>query len=618
MKAVLLCLLLLFSSSANAAPANGIAMHGQPKYGKNFKNFAYVNPDAPKGGVLKMAASGTFDTFNPFVIKGTPAAGISLIYDTLTVESADEPFSEYGLVARTIEMPKDRTWVAFTLNPKAKFSDGTPVTAEDVVFSFNVLREQGLPMFRYYYGNVATAEAQDGGRVLFTFKEGDNRELPLILGQMPVLPAHFWKGKDFSATTLEIPVGSGPYRVKSFEQGRFVVYERNPDWWGADLAVSKGFYNFDEIRYDYYRDATVAVEALKAGAYDLRIENEAKKWLTAYTDLGEKQGFAKKEFFHGLPSGMQGFVFNTRRPLFADVRVREAIALMFDFEWSNKNLFSGQYLRTKSYFDNSELAAKGKPSKDELALLNPFKDSLPPEVFTTPFDLPKTNASGFLRPQMRRAFSLLEQAGWTVQNGVLKNAEGQPFAFEILLDTASAGAWERITLPYVKNLQKLGVKATVRAVDVTQYNNRLAHFDYDMIVSVWGQSTSPGNEQRYFWGTAAADSAGSRNYAGIKDAAVDALIEKIIEAPDRQKLIAATRALDRVLLWNWYVVPHWHVPANRLVFWDKFGYPTDRLTKGVQLTTWWADGAKEASLAAKRAKKREKRKTVFEQIRGLL
>lgn len=618
MKAVLLCLLLLFSSSANAAPANGIAMHGQPKYGKNFKNFAYVNPDAPKGGVLKMAASGTFDTFNPFVIKGTPAAGISLIYDTLTVESADEPFSEYGLVARTIEMPKDRTWVAFTLNPKAKFSDGTPVTAEDVVFSFNVLREQGLPMFRYYYGNVATAEAQDGGRVLFTFKEGDNRELPLILGQMPVLPAHFWKGKDFSATTLEIPVGSGPYRVKSFEQGRFVVYERNPDWWGADLAVSKGFYNFDEIRYDYYRDATVAVEALKAGAYDLRIENEAKKWLTAYTDFGEKQSFAKKEFFHGLPSGMQGFVFNTRRPLFADVRVREAIALMFDFEWSNKNLFSGQYLRTKSYFDNSELAAKGKPSKDELALLNPFKDSLPPEVFTTPFDLPKTNASGFLRPQMRRAFSLLEQAGWTVRDGVLKNAEGQPFEFEILLDTASAGAWERITLPYVKNLQKLGIKATVRAVDMTQYNNRLAQFDYDMIVAVWGQSTSPGNEQRYFWGTAAADSAGSRNYAGIRDAAVDALIEKIIEAPDRQKLIAATRALDRVLLWNWYVVPHWHVPANRLVFWDKFGYPTDRLTKGVQLTTWWADGAKEASLAAKRAKKREKRKTVFEQVRELL
>lgn len=618
MKAVLLCLLLLFSSAANAAPVHGIAMHGQPKYGKNFKNFAYANPDAPKGGVLKMAASGTFDTFNPFVIKGTPAAGIALIYDTLTVESADEPFSEYGLIAQTIEMPKDRTWVAFNLNPKAKFSDGTSVTADDVVFSFNALREKGLPMYRYYYGNVAKAEAQDNNRVLFTFKEGDNRELPLILGQMPVLPKHFWDGKDFATTTLEIPVGSGPYRVKSFEQGRSVVYERNPDWWGRDLPVSKGFYNFDEIRYDYYRDATVAVEALKAGAYDLRIENEAKKWLTAYTDLGEKQGFAKKEFFHGLPSGMQGFVFNTRRPLFADVRVREAIALMFDFEWSNKNLFSGQYLRTKSYFDNSELAAKGKPSRDELALLNPFKDSLPPEVFTTPFDLPKTNASGFLRPQMRRAFSLLEQAGWTVRDGVLKNAEGQPFEFEILLDTASAGAWERITLPYVKNLQKLGIKATVRAVDMTQYNNRLAQFDYDMIVAVWGQSTSPGNEQRYFWGTAAADSAGSRNYAGIRDAAVDALIEKIIEAPDRQKLVAATRALDRVLMRGWYVVPHWYVPANRLVFWDKFGYPTDRLTKGVQPMTWWVDAAKESALAAKRAKKTEQKKTVFEQIRGLL
>lgn len=618
MKAVLLCLLLLFSSAANAAPVHGIAMHGQPKYGKNFKNFAYANPDAPKGGVLKMAASGTFDTFNPFVIKGTPAAGIALIYDTLTVESADEPFSEYGLIAQTIEMPKDRTWVAFNLNPKAKFSDGTSVTADDVVFSFNALREKGLPMYRYYYGNVAKAEAQDNNRVLFTFKEGDNRELPLILGQMPVLPKHFWKGKDFSATTLEIPVCSGPYRVKSFEQGRSVVYERNPDWWGRDLPVSKGFYNFDEIRYDYYRDATVAVEALKAGAYDLRIENEAKKWLTAYTDLGEKQGFVKKEFLHGLPSGMQGFVFNTRRPLFADVKVREAVALMFDFEWSNKNLFSGQYLRTKSYFDNSELAAKGKPSRDELALLNPFKDSLPPEVFTTPFDLPKTNASGFLRPQMRRAFSLLEQAGWTVQDGVLKNAEGQPFEFEILLDTASAGAWERITLPYVKNLQKLGIKATVRAVDMTQYNNRLAQFDYDMIVAVWGQSTSPGNEQRYFWGTAAADSAGSRNYAGIRDAAVDALIEKIIEAPDRQKLVAATRALDRVLMRGWYVVPHWYVPANRLVFWDKFGYPTDRLTKGVQPMTWWVDAAKESALAAKRAKKTEQKKTVFEQIRGLL
>lgn len=615
---ILLLLLFLLSATANAAPVNGIAMHGQPKYGKNFKNFAYVNPAAPKGGVLKMAASGTFDTFNPFVIKGTPAAGISLVYDTLTVESADEPFSEYGLIAQSIEMPSNRAWVAFTLNPKAKFSDGTPVTADDVVFSFNVLRERGLPMYRYYYANVAKVEAQDGGRVLFTFKEGDNRELPLILGQMPVLPKHFWDGKDFSATTLELPVGSGPYRVKSFEQGRSVVYERNPDWWAKDLPVSKGFYNFDEIRYDYYRDATVAVEALKAGAYDLRIENEAKKWLTAYTDLGEKQGFAKKEFPHGLPSGMQGFVFNTRRPLFSDIRVREAVGLMFDFEWSNKNLFSGQYLRTKSYFDNSELAAKGKPSRDELALLTPLKDSVPPEVFTTPFDLPETDGTGFMRPQMRRAFALLEQAGWTVQNGVLKNAEGAPFTFEILLDTASSGAWERITLPYVKNLQKLGIKATVRAVDMTQYNNRLSHFDYDMIVAVWGQSTSPGNEQRYFWGSSAADSAGSRNYAGIKNAAVDALIEKIVEAPDRQKLIAATRALDRVLLWNRYVVPHWHVPANRLVFWDKFGYPAVRLTKGVQPMTWWVDADREASLAAKRANRREKRKTVFEQIRELL
>lgn len=606
------------SSGFRASPARGVAMHGYPKYGWNYKHFDYANPDAPKGGTLKMSAFGGFDTFNPYTVRGVPAAGAGLPFDTLMVESADEPFSEYGLIADTVEMPKDRSWVAFNINRKARFSDKTPVTAEDVVFSFDTLRAKGLPMYRYYYGNVDKAVAESPTRVLFTFKKGDNRELPLILGQMPVFSKKYWRDRDFSATTLEPPLGSGPYRVAKFETGRYVVYERDPDYWAKDLPAVRGFNNFDVIRYDYYRDTGVAVEAFKAGAFDLRVENEAKKWVSAYNGFSEKNGLVKAEFPHALPSGMQGFVFNTRRPLFRDARVRRALGLAFDFEWSNKNLFSGQYSRTKSYFDNSELAAKGKPSRDELALLTPFKDSLPPEVFATPFDLPKTDGTGFMRPQMRRAFALLEQAGWTVQNGVLKNAEGTPFTFEILLDTASSGAWERITLPYVKNLQRLGVKATVRAVDMTQYNNRLSHFDYDMIVAVWGQSTSPGNEQRYFWGSSAADSAGSRNYAGIKNAAVDALIEKIVEAPDRQKLIAATRALDRVLLWNRYVVPHWHVPANRLVFWDKFGYPAVRLTKGVQPMTWWVDADREASLAAKRANRREKRKTVFEQIRELL
>ena len=600
------------------APASrGIAMHGLPRYGWNFKNFDYVNPAAPKGGTLKMAAFGTFDTFNPYVIRGSAAAGASMVYDTLTVESADEPFSVYGLIAETVEMPKDRSWVAFNLNKKARFSDGRPVTAEDVVFSFNILREKGLPMFRYYYGNVKEAVAERTNRVLFVFNPGDNRELPLILGQMPVLPKHYWEDRDFEETSLDPPIGSGPYTVGAFEPGRFVEYERNPDWWAKDLPATAGQFNFDKIRYDYYRDATVAVEALKAGAYDLRVENEAKKWQSAYRDADLAKGLVKRAFPHELPSGMQGFVFNTRRPVFADRRVREAVALLFDFEWSNKNLFSGQYTRTKSYFDNSELAASGLPSRAELDLLTPFKGKLPEEVFTTAFSVPETDGTGRIRPQMKRAFALFEQAGWTVKDGRLVNGDGEPFRFEILLDSASSGAWERITLPFVRNLKKAGVEARIRAVDSTQYRNRETSFDYDMIVTIWGQSTSPGNEQRYFWGSEAADAEGSQNYAGIKDPVVDALIEKIVEAADRKALVAATRALDRVLLFGHYVVPHWYLPVNRLVYRDKFGIPDARPMKGVQLMTWWVDAEKEKALAEKtvRVSQKPDKKTVIERLR---
>lgn len=616
-----MALLFFFAAEAAAdytAPAaRGIAMHGLPRYGWNFKSFDYVNPNAPKGGTLKMAAFGTFDTFNPYVIRGAAAAGASMIYDTLTVESADEPFSEYGLIAETIEMPKDRSWVAFNLNKKARFSDGRPVTAEDVVFSFNILREKGLPMFRYYYGGVREVIAERANRVVFVFNPGDNRELPLILGQMPVLPKHYWEDRDFEETVLEPPVGSGAYVIGDFEPGRFVEYERNPDWWAKDLPVTAGQYNFDKIRYDYYRDATVAVEALKAGAYDLRVENEAKKWQSAYRDADLNRGLVKGTFPHGLPSGMQGFVFNTRRPVFADPRVREAVALLFDFEWSNKNLFSGQYTRTKSYFDNSELAAKGVPSSAELELLEPYRDKLPEAVFTTPFSVPETDGTGRIRPQLRQAFALFKQAGWTVKNGTLVNEKDEPFRFEILLDSASSGAWERITLPFVQNLKKAGIVATVRAVDSTQYRNRETAFDYDMIVAIWGQSTSPGNEQRYFWGSEAADAAGSQNYAGIKDPVVDALIEKIVEASDRKKLIAATRALDRVLLYGHYVVPHWYLPVNRLVYRDKFGIPDAQPMKGVQLMTWWADADKEKVLndIRVRIQKEQNRPTVWERLK---
>ena len=625
MKKLLPILFVLFAALPAAAqqyqatPARGVAMHGYPKYGWNFKNFDYVNPDAPKGGSLIMAAFGNFDTFNPFTIKGVPAAGTGLLFDTLMVESADEPFSEYGLVAETVEMPKDRSWVAFNLNREARFSDGSPVTADDVVFSFDILRTKGLPMYRYYYGNVEKATAESPRRVLFTFKAGDNRELPLILGQMPVLSKAYWENRDFAATTLKPPLGGGAYKVAAFETGRYVVYERDPDYWAKDLPSVRGFNNFDRIRYDYYRDATVAVEAFKTGAFDLRVENEAKKWVSAYDGFSQKDGLVKGEFSHGLPSGMQGFVFNTRRPLFADRRVREAVGLAFDFEWSNKNLFYGLYKRTQSYFDNSELAAKGLPKGEELKLLNAYRDKLPEEVFKKPFALSKTSGDGNIRPQLERAFKLLEAAGWTVQDGVLKDARGRPFAFEILLDSASAAAWERIALPYVRNLKRLGIRAVVRAVDTTQYKNRTDAFDYDMIVNVWGQSTSPGNEQRYFWGSKAAAAAGSQNYAGIENPVVDDLIEKVVEATDRKKLVAAVRALDRVLLWEYYVVPHWYVPSTRLVYWDKFGKPAGSPMKGVQLMSWWIDGKKDDALRKKRAGGRNRsagrEKTVFQQVR---
>lgn len=613
--------LLAFPAAAQyqATPAKGVAMHGNPRYGWNFKHFDYANPDAPKGGTLKMSAYGSFDTFNPYTIKGVSAAGTGLLFDTLMVESADEPFSEYGLIAETVEMPKDRSWVAFNINKKARFHDGTPVTAEDVVFSFDILRTKGLPMFRYYYGNVDKAVAEKPMRVLFVFKPGDNRELPLILGQMPVFSKKYWQDRDFSATTLEPPVGSGPYKVAGFETGRYVIYERDPDYWAKDLPPVRGFYNFDKIRYDYYRDATVAVEGFKSGAFDLRVENEAKKWVSAYDGFSEKNGMIKKSFNHSLPSGMQGFVFNTRRAIFADRRVRQALGLAFDFEWSNKNLFYGLYKRTQSYFDNSDMAAKGLPKGEELKLLNKYRDRLPPEVFTRPFSLEKTSGDGNIRPQLEKAFKLLEEAGWTVRDGVLKNEKGDPFRFEILIDSASSSAWERIALPYIRNLKRLGVEAVLRAVDTTQYKNRTDSYDYDMIVNIWGQSTSPGNEQRYFWGSAAADMNGSQNYAGIKNPVVDELIEEIIEAPDRKKLVAAVKALDRVLLWEHYVVPHWFVPSVRLVYWNKFGIPDDSVMKGVQLMTWWIDPQKERTLRLLRKKEQDKaladRKTVFQRLK---
>ena len=573
--------------NAWAEPMHAISMHGKPKYDANFTHFDYVNPDAPKGGILKQASFGSFDTFNPFSIKGNSAPGIGLIFETLTTASADEPFTQYGLIADKIDTPEDRSYVRFHINEKARFNNGEKITPEDVVFSFEMLRDFGMPQYRYYYKDVAKVLPEKDGWIRFDFSTEENRELPLILGQMPVLSKKDWKDKDFTATSLTVPVGSGAYKLKDFALNRYVIYERDKNYWGKDLPVNRGMNNFDEIRFDIYRDTTVAVEAFKSGAYDIRVENEAKKWATAYDGADLNAGRIKKqEFTHNLPSGMQGFVFNTRRSIFADKRVREALQYTLDFNWLNDKIFFSSYTRTKSFFDNSYLAAKGLPSAGEKALLEPFKEKLASRIFTDEILVPELDSSN-PRPQLMRALELLEQAGWTVQDGVLKNKDGIPFEFEILLDSSGANTWQRIILPFVRNLKKIGINARVRVMDALQYKQRLDDFDFDMFVMVWGQSLSPGNEQRYYWGSSAADQKGSYNFAGIKDETIDFLIEKVVAAKTTEELQTATRALDRVLMWGFYVIPQWYMDRTRIVYWDKFGFPDERPMHGVSIMSWW-------------------------------
>jgi len=576
---------------------HGIAMHGDLKYGRDFKHFDYVNPRAPKGGEVRLSAIGTFDTFNPFIIKGNPVDGIGRIYDTLMVGSADEAFSQYGLLAEKVELPKDRSWVAFTLRPEARWHDGKPVAVEDVIWTFDTLRTKGQPFYRGYYGNVDKVEKSGDRTVKFLFKPGANRELPLILGQLPILPKHYWEPRDFTKTTLDPPLGSGPYKIAGFEPGRRVRYERVEDYWGKDLPVNVGRDNFDVIQHDYYRDGTVALEAFKANEYDFRAENSSKAWATAYDFPAIASGAVKKEELpHNRSTGMQGFVFNARRPLFQDPRVRRALAYVFDFEWSNRTLFYGQYARTRSYFDNSELAATGLPTGAEKSILEPHRQRLPTEVFTAVYDPPATDGSGKIRGNLREAAKLLRAAGWQVDKTTRKlthTRTGEVMDFEILLVSP---LFERVVLPFKKNLSRLGITANVRTVDSAQYRRRLDDFDFDMIVGTWGQSLSPGNEQRNYWGSAFADRPGSRNLVGIKSPVVDALIEGVIAASDRESLVNQVRALDRVLQWGHWVIPHWHIPYDRIVYWDKFGRPAVTPAQGVQFDTWWVEPAKSAAV----------------------
>lgn len=579
--------------------AHAIAMQGEPKYGADFKRFDYVNPNAPKGGTIVSGAVGSFDSLNPFILKGQTAAGVGALFETLLVPSLDEPFTEYGLLAETIEWPEDRSWVAFTLRPQARWHDGKPVTVEDVIWSFETLKTKGHPFYQYYYKSVAKAEKVGDRKVRFTFSGGPNPELPLITGQLPVLPKHYWQDRNFEATTLDPPVGSGAYKIKSLNPGKSITYELDPNYWGRNLPVNVGQDNFTVIRYDYYRDLAVLREAFKAGDMDFFSENMAKEWATGYNIPAVQQGvIIKREIPHENPEGMQAFVFNTRKDIFKDRRVREAIGYAFDFEWSNKNLFYNAYKRSISFFSNSELAARGLPSPEELKILSKYRGRIPEEVFTKEYSPPKTDGSGEIRANLRSALNRLSEAGWKVVDGKLTHtATGKKMSFEILLDSSD---FERIVLPFTKNLERLGIEAKVNTVDTAQYQNRVDNFDFDVVIMTWAQSLSPGNEQRDFWGSRAAETPGSRNLAGIKDPVVDELIDLIITAPDRNSLVYRTRALDRVLLWGHYVIPQWHISTYRVLYWDKFASPKIMPKYALGLNTWWIDTAKESALEGRK------------------
>lgn len=589
---LIVCALLLTGTTrANVEFSHAIALHGHPALSAQFKHFPFVNPNAPVAGKLRLDATGTFDSLNGFINKGVPAEGLNRIYDSLTVASPDEPFTRYGLLAERIERdPNDASWITYHLRPQARFSDGTPVRATDVVETFRLIQRQGAPAYQTYFADVLRVQALNPLTVRFEFRSKNNRELPLIVGEMSILPKHYWQQHAFDKTSLEIPIGSGPYTIAHIDPGRSITYARNPAYWGWSLPVNRGLNNFREISYRYYRDASVAFEAFKAGQYDIRLENKAKTWATEYQFPAVTSGkVIRLEQAHENPSGMQGFLFNTRRAPLNNLKVRNAISLAFDFEWSNRALFYQSYHRTRSYFDNSELAATGLPSAAEARLLAPFRSQLPASVFATAVMPPISQGDGYNRDNLLVAQALLKSAGWRLQDGKLVNAQGQALALEILLVQPE---FERITQPFKRNLARLGISLNIRILDAAQYIERLRQFDFDLTVGGFPASSSPGNELWSFWGSAAASTPGSRNLTGLQSPAADALITKITAAHDRKQLVTAVRALDRVLRAQWLVVPHYHTPIYRIAAWNRFGRPARSPRYGDGLDAWWFDASK--------------------------
>jgi len=591
--ALAIAALALATMPAAAEPRHGLSAFGDLKYPADFQHFDYVNPDAPKGGRLSMIGTAgliTFDSFNNYILKGDAAQGLEYLFDTLMTRAQDEPDAVYGLIAESAQVASDGLSVVFHLRPEAKFADGSPLTAADVVFSFNTIKEKGHPSYALPLRDVTRAETLDAHTVRYAFKGELTRDLPLFVAALPVLSKAYYTAHPFEQTSLDPPLGSGPYEIAAFKPGTYVTYKRRPDYWAKDLPVNRGRFNFDELRYEYFRDRNLELEGLLSGTFDLREEFTSLDWATRYNVPAVKEGrILRKTLPDDSPSGAQGFFINTRRAKFADPRVREALDFAFDFEWSNKNLFFGLYERTSSFFENSDMKASGLPSPEELKLLEPFRDRLAPEVFGEPYSPPTTDATGRNRNNLRHAKELLTAAGYGgAESG------GKVLDMEILIFSPS---FERIIIPYIDNLKKIGVDATLRRVDPAQYERRVKSFDFDMTTQRYTLRLTPGIELKSYWGSQAAGLDGSFNLAGIKDPVIDALIDKVVAATSRQQLVTATRAIDRVLRAGHYWVPHWYKAVHHLAFWNKFSWPTtkSKYDRGV-IATWWYDPEKAAKL----------------------
>jgi len=579
------------NSNSFAEKTHGIAMHGEPKYEGNFKNLDYVNPNAPKGGVVKFGSYGSFDNLNRVAFKGSKAAGLGYVNDTLMRRVWDEAFSLYGLIAEFVEMPEDRSSVTFYLNPKATFHDGSPITRDDVLFSLETFQTKGTPNQKKTYGKVISTEFIGNNGIKMIFVNNEDKELPLIVaGFLPIIPKKYYENIDVTKTFLDIPLGSGPYTIQSLDPGRQIKYKRVENYWAKDLPVNKGLYNFDIIIYDYYKDSNVLVEAFKVGEYDFRREYNVKRWLSEYEFKAVNSGeVILNEMNNDRPVGMNGLVMNTRKNIFNNRNVRLALSYAYDHEWINKTIYQNAYVRTDSFFDNSPLASSGLPSEAELKLLNPWRDQIPSEIFTETFTPPKTDGSGNTRKNLLKAKEILKEEGWVIKNDKLTK-DDEEFKFEFLIVSPSD---EKIALAYQSNLKKLGITMEVRTVDSSQYQARLLNYDFDMIKRYWGVSLSPGNEQQFYWSSEVGKKDGSRNYPGIDSPAVDALIEKLISAKNREELTTAIHALDRVLLWGHYVVPLYHSNNDRIAYWDFFEYPEKIPLYGIVIESWWINKDKQ-------------------------